>query len=316
MRFSLLNALLVALVSLAALTSLGGAQTTYNAYNDFYFSPTAPGWGGATTPSVTGATWGYYDANVNGLGFPNEIGTYFTPTSATNGSVNLYQFSSVAPIGAGIAVGAPLWSDTGGAGFPRYQDTFGWGSSLGRYDNPWFTGAPGFSQGLSNLIWMQSGYLGGEGVEGIAPVLTWKAPQTGSFTFTGLFVAGDQSGNGASVAIVDSLGATKLGRTVLDPNTTQPIAFTASYAAGDVVQFQVGSDFKTGNAVGLQVNVVSAPVITTNVILTLQSSTNLTRPWQNLPVTSAMITPAGELNVGSLTNTNTFYRLQIRTAVQ
>jgi hypothetical protein len=100
----------------------------------------------------------------------------------------------------------------------------------------------------------------------------------------------------------------------LSPNTTQSFSFTKSYAAGDVVQFQVGSDFKTGNAVGLQVNI--SPAATTNVVLTLQTSTNLSGQWQNTPITSNMITPAGDLNVGSLTNTNTFYRLKIRTVVE
>lgn len=303
------------LFAVVALASLARAQGTYNAYNDFYLSPTAAGWGGATTPSVTGAAWGYYDANVNGFGFPDQIGSYFTPTASGSGSQNLYQFSDVAPIGAGTYVGASGWANTGGAGFPYYGDSFSWGSSLGRYDAPWFAGAPGSSQGLTNLIWFQSAWLSSATSEGIAPVLIWKAPQTGFYSFSGLFVAANQASNGASVAIVDSLGgAAPLSRTVLTPNTTQSISFTKSYAAGDVVQFQVGSDFKTGNAVGLQINV--SPVVTTNVILTLQTSTNLSGQWQNTPITSNMITPAGELNVGSLTNTNTFYRLKIRTEIQ
>lgn len=309
-------------LSFTALTSLVGAQTIYDAYTDFYLSPTAAGWGGATSPSVKGATWGYYAANVNGYGFPTEIGTYFTSQFSGSGSQNLYQYSSAAPIGLGTFVGNPLWTDTGGAGFPRYADSQSWGSSLGRYDNPWFEGAPGWSQGSSNFIWMQPGYLGNAAeapdgpAEGIASVLVWKAPQAGFYTFSGQFVAGNQPGNGASVAVVDSLGQTRLARTVLEPDTTQAIDFTASYATGDVVQFQVGSDFKTGNAVGLQISVVAPTVVTTNVILTLQTSTNLANPWQAMPVTAGMITPAGELNVGSLTNTNTFYRLKIRTAVQ
>lgn len=291
------------------------AQTTFNAYTDFYLSPTAVGWTGATNPSSTGAAWGYYAANVNGFGFPTGIGSYFTPTGAGTGSQNMYQYSDVAPIGAGTYVGVSGYAATSGGPFPYYGDSSGWASSLGRYGTPWFEGAPGLSQGLTNLIWMQPSWLNGTNSEGIAPVLTWTAPQSAVYIFSGLFVAGNQPDNGASVAVVDSKGGTApLPRTVLAPNASLPVAFTNSYATGDVVQFQVGSDFKTGNAVGLQIRVTSA--FSTNVILTLQKTTNLSSQWQFVPITTGMITPAGELNVGALTNTNEFYRLKIRTAVQ
>lgn len=234
--------------------------TSWNAYNDFYLSPTAAGWGGATSPSAAGAAWGYYAANVNGVGFPTQIGAYFTPTASGSGSQNLYQYSDVAPIGAGTSVGASGWSNTGGAGFAYYSDTFSWGSSLGSYSAPWFGGAPGSSQSLTNLMWFQSGWLSGTSSEGIAPVLTWKAPASGDYTFTGLFVSGDQPSNSAAVAIVDSLlGTAPLARTVLANNSTQSFSFTNSYGAGDVVQFQVGNNFSTGNAVGLQVTIVPEP---------------------------------------------------------
>lgn len=316
MRLPSSRRLFVATAFLAALTSFVSAQTNYNAYNDFYLSPTAPGWGGATTPSAAGATWGYYMGNVNANGFPSTVGTYLT-------AGQLYKFSTVGPLSSDSTVySQSLWDETGGTGFPRYLDTVEWQgpgvptahASLGSYTTPWFDGAPGWGTSLSNFVWLQSAWLNSAESEGIASVLTWTAPKSGTFTFAGQFVSGNQPDNGASVAIVDSLGATKLGRTVLNPNATQPIAFTATYALGDVVQFQVGSDYKTANAVGLNLDVI-AP-LSTNVILTLQTTTNLTKQWTNLPVTPAMITPAGELNVGSLTNTNTFYRLQIRTAVQ
>jgi len=172
----------------------------------------------------------------------------------------MYQYSSVAPIGAGTYVGASGWAGTGGAGFPYYSDTFSWGSSLGRYDTPWFGGAPGLSQGLTNLVWFQSGWLSGGSSEGIAPVLTWKAPATGVYTFSGLFVSGDQAANTASVAIVDSLNAAPLSRTVLANNSIQSFSFTNSYTLGDVVQFQVGNNFTAGNAVGLQLEIAAATV--------------------------------------------------------
>lgn len=61
--------------------------------------------------------------------------------------------------------------------------------------------------------------------------------------------------------------------------------------------------------------VASVPVAT-SVILTVEKSTNLSSGWEFTPITTSMITPSGELNVGALTNTNGFYRLKIRTAVE
>ena len=99
-------------------------------------------------------------------------------------------------------------------------------------------------------------------------MLTWKAPATGEYSFSGLFVSGNQTGNGASAAIVDSLGGTApLSRTTMSPNTTQSFSFQKSYTAGDVVQFQVGSNFTTGNAVGLQVSVITVPEPSAMVLL-------------------------------------------------
>jgi hypothetical protein len=251
---------LAACLAVMSVTSFVHAQiTSWNAYSNFYLSPTAAGWSGDTSPSAAGSAWGYYAANVNGFGLPTGIGSYFTPTGAGSGSQNLYQYSDVAPLGAGTYVGASGWAATGGAGFPYYGDSFSWGSSLGRYDTPWFGGAPGLSQGLTNLMWFQSGWLGGGASEGIAPVLTWKAPTNGSFIFSGLFVSADQSANSASVAIVDSLSAVSLSRTVLANNSVQAFSFTNSYNAGDVVQFQVGNNFTGGNAVGLQLDVSVVP---------------------------------------------------------
>lgn len=239
-------------------TSARAEITSWNAYNDFYLSPTATGWGGATSPSAAGAAWGYYLANVNGFGLPTQIGAYFTTTSATSGSQNLYQYSNVAPIGAGVYVGASGWTNTGGTGFPNYSDDFAWGSRLGRYDTP-TSGEPGFSQSLTNLMWLQSGWLSGTAAEGVAPVLTWKAPASGDYTFTGLFVSANQPGKSAAVAIVDSLSGFPLARTGLANNATQSFSFTKTYSLGDVVQFQVGNNFSAGNAVGLQVGITAVP---------------------------------------------------------
>ena len=237
--------------------------TTWNAYSDFYLTPTAASWGGATSPSAKGAAFGYYAANVNGGPFATQIGSFFTPSASGAGSQSMYQYSTMAPNGAGTLVGSSSWAGTGGPGFAYYADANGWGSSLGSYQTPWFDGAPGLSQSLTNLIWMQPGWLSGETSEGIAPVLTWTAPETGHYTLSGQFVSGNQPGNGASVAIVAGLNNTQsaleLARTVLGNNSFQTFDFTRFYEAGTVVQFQAGSSFTTGNAVGLQLNITAVP---------------------------------------------------------
>jgi hypothetical protein len=261
MSKSSLKAFLAVCLAAMSVTPLLKAQiTSWNAYSNFYLSPTAAGWGGATNPSAAGAAWGYYMGNVNGSGFPATTGTYLSASQ-------IYKFSSYDPLGAGGPVYSTSgWAATGGAGFAYYSDNVDWGagaaglhSSLGSYPTPWFDGAPGFSQGFSNLMWMQSVWLGGASLEGIASMVTWTAPYTANYTFTGLFVAGDQSGNGASVAIIDSLSASLLSRASLAPNASTSFSFTNSYNAGDIVQFQVGSDFKTGNAVGLQLDIQAVP---------------------------------------------------------
>ena len=256
-RASLLRLCLMVLLGISAQSHAQVA--VWNAYNDFYFSPSASGWGGATSPSAAGAAWGYYMGNVNGFGFPTSVGTYLT-------SSQIYRYSNQDPLSAGgLLYSNPAYDATGGAGFPRYVDNVAWGapgdlhSSLGRYDNPWFGGAPGLSQGLSNLIWMQPVWLGGGGSEGIGCLLTWKAPRADTFTFTGRYVSGDQAANGASVAIVDSLGASLLSRQSVANNSGNTFTFTKTYSEGDVVQFQTGTDYKTGNAVGWQVNIVPEP---------------------------------------------------------
>jgi hypothetical protein len=67
------------------------------------------------------------------------------------------------------------------------------------------------------------------------------------------------------------------------------------------------------DAVGFRV--ASVP-LATSVLLTVEKTTNLSNGWQVTPITTSMITPSGELNVGALTNTNEFYRLRIRTAFE
>jgi hypothetical protein len=222
----------------------------WNAYNDFYLAPTAAGWSGATSPGPMGSAWGYYDANVNGSGYPAQIGSFYTTDGSGTGSQSLYKLSTNSPLGSATLVGASGWADTGGAGFPYYADTYGWGTSLGRYDTPWFSGAPQ----ATNRIWMQAGYLNGPGVEGIAPVLSWTAPASGYYTIDGSWVVANQTGGGASLAIADNAGLT-YDRYAAAMGSTNPFTYTKYYAAGTVIQFQVGSDFKTGAPVGLDADI-------------------------------------------------------------
>jgi hypothetical protein len=68
--------------------------------------------------------------------------------------------------------------------------------------------------------------------------------------------------------------------------------------------------------VGFRLATVPAPTLPTNVMLTLEKTTDLSSGWQTAPVTSNMITPAGELDLGAMTSTHEFYRLKIRTTVE
>ena len=91
-------------------------------------------------------------------------------------------------------------------------------------------------------------------------MLTWTAPATKLYDFSGLFVSGNEPTKSAAVAIMDSLGGTApLSRTVLANNSVQSFSFSKAYNAGDVVQFQVGNNLSSGNVVGLQVSIVPEP---------------------------------------------------------
>jgi len=58
---------------------------------------------------------------------------------------------------------------------------------------------------------------------------------------------------------------------------------------------------------------VASTASTPSVVLTVEKTTGLSGQWEFTPITADMITPAGELSVGPMTNTNEFYRLKIRT---
>lgn len=265
----------IVVVALAVCGVAHAEEQVWNAYEDFYLDPAASGWRGASGPSKSGTAWGYYVANVNGYGgYPRRIGVAFAPGpfSVETPERNLYAYSpSFQPLGAVNGVlGATAWDATNGTGFPRYTDTRKRGSSLGRYEMPWFAAAPGFvasgPQPRENRIWLQAGYLGNTGengrppAEGVCPVLVWKAPAAGTFAIAGSFligVNGDPAEHGASIAIVDSTGRALMGRQGVDQGKSYPFSYSGSYAAGDVIQFQVGTDFKVGAPVGLDVTITA-----------------------------------------------------------
>lgn len=267
---------MIAVAVLAMPVLACGAEQVWDAYEDFYLDPAVDGWQGTSSPTSSGTAWGYYAANVNGYGgFPRKIGVHFAagPFSAEKPEQNLYAYSqSYQPLGAvNEVVGTTQWDATNGTGFPRYADTHKWGSSLGRYDSPWFAGAPGYAadgpQPRENRIWLQAGYLGNTGengqppAEGICPVLVWKAPIAGTFTIAGSFLIGrngEPATNGASIAIVDSKGRALMGRQSVVQGKSYEFRYSEKYEAGDVLQFQVGTDFKIGAPVGLDVAITAA----------------------------------------------------------
>ena len=330
MRNSPLIKVAAALVSLTALTPLVSAQTTYNAFDDFYVNVPAPGgfpqsaWteNVGIYPGVTGLTnpntWGYAGGNFNGGdGIPSSVGTYLP---ASGGLV--YPLTS-----GGTYAGPGVSFLTGGVSFwIGYNDQYGTVNTnlpnaltqIGKYTSEWFSGAPNYASnpgGANNkFLWIQPTGLSPD-TDGLGAMLTWTAPTSGTYTFSGSYINGnyDQS---TAFDIVDSRGNTLLSRQLLAAASVESsFNFTRIYSAGDVVQFQVGTPAAAqGSPLGLAVNVVRGPV--TNAILTLQTSTNLANQWSNTPVTAGMITPTGELNVGPVSNTNTFYRLKIRTVVE
>jgi hypothetical protein len=228
--------------------------TNWNAARDFYLSPTAGGWTGATTPSEAGSAWGYYMGNVNGGGsFPTTTGTYLT-----SGQIYKYTSHNPADSSDGTVYGNSLWGATGGAGFARYRDTLLWGTSLGFFDTPWFSGAPGNTTEARGGVWMQANSIGNPNAEGIAPVVTWTAPYSGIYDFKGSFQVGINGldvDNGASIAIVASTGSNPMSKVSATQGMDYPFAFRRTLNQGDVIQFQVGTDFKVGAAVGLNADV-------------------------------------------------------------
>ncbi len=247
-----------------------GQVTNWNAYNDFYFntnyfinnsSPSLPPW--PQTPSAAGQAWGYYDCNINQVnGYPAQIGTYFGPGG--NASLNqvLYALADYQPLGPGegqlgnVAGCADAWDAIGGTGLTRYSDNQSWGTDVGVYSQAWYPGAPGYGTTHANDsgMWLVPAWLGNAGGEGIGNVVTWTAPCDATYVFNCSFlIAANNPGN--SFAVVDSLGGVEVPRTVGTSGNFYAYSFTNTYHAGDVVEFQVGSDYQAPAQVGFNANV-------------------------------------------------------------
>ena len=70
---------------------------------------------------------------------------------------------------------------------------------------------------------------------------------------------------------------------------------------------QIPPDFPISNG-GFRVAAAGTNSLT---VLTLQSTTNLSTPWQNVTLTPSMVTPGGQINLGATPGGAEFYRLQI-----
>lgn len=243
-----------------------GVQT-YNAFDDFYVNVPATGGNGnytratwiantGTVPFDTGLTnantWGYAGGNFNGVGAPSSVGTYVT-------GGNFYSLTL-----GGTFSGPGASYDLGGGNFwIGYNDQYGAATpgqtQIGKYTKEWFAGSPNYkgnTNGTNNkFLWLQGTGLG-SATDGLGALLTWTAPKSGTFQFSGSYVNGNY-GPSTSFAIVDSLNTPLLAKQTLAPSSsTNSFNFSRTYSAGDVVQFQAGTPVAAqGSPLGLSVAV-------------------------------------------------------------
>ena len=264
----LTSAFLLALAG-PILSPVSHAQvTSWNAFDDFYVNVPATGgydqtnWianGGSTNANA----WGYAGGNFNANGNPAAVGTY---VSLANG--NLYPLTS-----GGTYAGPGVSYDLGGGNFwIGYNDKYGTvglpnaQTQIGKYTKEWFSGAPNFANntnGVNNkYLWLQGTGLS-PSTDGLGAILTWTAPTSGKFEIGGSYVNGNY-GQTTSFAIVDSSNNVLLARQTLAASSiNSTYSFLRTYAAGDVVQFQVGTPAAAqGSPLGLAVNIVQ--ITTTN----------------------------------------------------
>ena len=253
--------------------------TSWSAFNDFYVNVPATGGNGNFTrtdwinlagqiPFDTGLTnataWSYAGGNFNGVGAPASVGTYLSASSGI-----LYPLTSggqyAGPGASYLLGGNDFWigynDQYGIAGLPNAL------TQIGKYTKEWFSGSPSYANspgGVNNkYLWLQGTGLS-PSTDGLGAILMWTAPTAGTYSFSGSYVNGNY-GQSTSFAIVDSRTNTLLSRrTLLPSSSVSTFTFTNTYAAGDVVQFQVGTPAAAqGSPLGLEVNIATTNIPTT-----------------------------------------------------
>ncbi len=251
------------------------SATSWNAFNEFYVNvPATNGSGDFTrTDWINNAglisfdsgltasnTWSYAGGNFNGVDAPSGVGTYLSPASGllyplTSGGTYAGPGASYLLGGQDFYIG---YNDSyGSVGLPNAQ------TQIGKYTREWFGGSPNYTNnanGVNNrYLWLQGTGLAPT-TDGLGAILIWTAPKSGTFKISGSYVNGNY-GPSTSFAIVDSRTNTLLSkRTLLPSSSVSTFAFTNTYAAGDAIQFQVGTPAAAqGSPLGLAVDIIEPP---------------------------------------------------------
>ncbi|NBT90946.1 MAG: hypothetical protein EBT50_09025, partial [Verrucomicrobia bacterium] len=283
-------ALFLALAGSILPTSAHAQVTSWNAFDDFWVNVPATGGAGnyplsawignagiSAVPYDTGLTWignagisavpydtgltapnawGYAGGNFNGgAGFPSSVGTYVSggalyPLTAGN---------TYAGAGVSYIIGeGSFWigynDNYGSVGLPNAQ------TQIGKYTKEWFPGAPNWANNGNGVndkyLWIQPTGLSPD-TDGLGAILTWTAPTLGTYVISGSYVNGNY-GQTNHFAIVDSQNRTLLSKRTLPPSSAEStFSVTNTYAAGEVIQFQVGAPAAAqGSPLGLAVNIV------------------------------------------------------------
>jgi hypothetical protein len=266
---------------------------TWNAFNDFYYSDPTPTGGGSNpypTNNPDPGIWGYYSGDFNGpIGFnsgagANGVGTFLE-------SSQLIDLTVPGPyVGLGQAQNVvTVYNDNYSSG--SGVSSTGW-CQVGGYTSDWYGGAPGWGAFPPSTANTQYLYLQPAGVsnpdgsiyDGFGAVLTFTAPATGNYNFSGSYVTGN-SDQPTDIGIVDNNG-TILYLSNYVGTLSQVISYSANdfLTAGQSVQFQVGDPTPyNGTPVGLSV------VVTNNSIPNVGINAPLIQYLFNGPATAPVI---------------------------
>jgi len=262
------------------------APTSWNAFDDFYVNVPATGGNNDYTQSTwianagtvtydTGLTtpnaWGYAGGNFNGVDAPSAVGTYVS-------GLNYLPLTS-----GGTYAGPGASYNLGGGNFwIGYNDQYGvvtagglpnaW-TQIGKYTQEWFPGSPNYTNnpGGTNdkYVWLQGTGLSTSS-DGLAAMLTWTAPSTATYSFSGSYVNGNYGpGRSTDFAIVDSTNTVLLAKTTLaTASSVSSFSFERALSAGDVVQFQAATPAPVqGSPLGLAVSIITVPEPSAMVLL-------------------------------------------------